>query len=91
MAQQDLVQKTRFEKQIPFSLLSAIAAEVKRLEIEFPEEGIDVEIQIDELERITSDFYLTLPHCVTDDDRKNLILLIAEAIRTVKYIDKHYV
>lgn len=91
MAKEELIQKTRFEKQIPFPILASIAAEVKRLEIEFPEEGIDVEIQVDELERITSDFYLTMPHCVTDNDRKNLILLIAEAIRTIKYIDKHYI
>jgi hypothetical protein len=91
MSQQRLVPKTRFEKQIPFPLLDSIAAEVNRLETELPEEGIDVQIQIDELDRITADFYLTMPYTITDDDRKNLILLIAEAIRTVKYIDKHYV
>lgn len=91
MAQQDLVQKTRFEKQIPFPILSSIAAEVKRLEVEFPEQGIDLSIQYEALNKLTADLDEVAAYVVNREDKDKLILLIAEAIRTVKYIDKHYI
>lgn len=91
MAQQDLVPKTRFEKQIPYPILASIAEELKRLEREYPEQGIEVESQFDELDRITAELNIEAPYAVTTDDRTNLILLIAEAIRTIKYIDKNYI
>lgn len=91
MAQQDLVPKTRFEKQIPFPLLASIAAEVKRLETEFPDQGIDLSIQYETLNQLTADLDQVAAYVVNREDKDKLILLIAEAIRTFKYLDKHYI
>lgn len=95
MAQQDLIQKTRFEKQIPFPILASIAAEVKRLDIKEPNE--DLSIQFDNIKEQSEDLnLLSIIHQHNRDEhhvkliyREALTSLIAQSIRAIRLIDNN--
>ena len=88
MAQQDLVQKTRFEKQIPFPILSAIAAEIKKSEDKHPDHMIDLDVQTQQIQDLVESIDLTETSDFSEHNTQIAIKIIAEGIRAIKYIQK---
>jgi hypothetical protein len=81
MAQQDLVPKTRFEKQIPFPILFEIAKRIK--DFDAHTNPINVEGQFEMIQRLSvglKSFWNP------EDASEDLITLIAESIITLKLI-----
>jgi len=81
MAQQDLVQKTRFEKQIPFPILDRIAKRIK--DFDAHTNPIDVESQFEMIQRLSAGLK---SFWNATDASEDLITLIAESIITLKLI-----
>lgn len=84
MAQQDLEQKTRFEKQIPFLILAEIAQAVKDRQNDFsiyPESSIDLLSKISEQGKNMEEQAALVP---LDALRPQALELIAKLIRFVK-------
>lgn len=87
MGQQDLVPKTRFEKQIPFSILAAIAADVVTLDTNYPLDRIEEEVQYEEILELAEDLGVaSIRRDISDRDK--LVTIAAECIRTIRLIDK---
>lgn len=83
MAQQDLVQKTRFEKQIPFPVLDQIAKRIKDFDAHtYP---IDINGQFDMIQKLAVGLKSFFD---AKDAHEDLITLIAEAIITIKLLQK---
>lgn len=81
MGQQDLIQKTRFEKQIPFPILDAIAKRIK--DFDAHTEPANVEEQFEMIQRLSAGLK---SFWNAKDASEDLITLIAESIITLKMI-----
>lgn len=87
MAQQDLIQKTRFEKQIPFPILAAIAADIANLDTNYPLDRIEEEVQYEEILELAEDLGVSsIRRDISDRDK--LVTIAAECIRTLRLIEK---
>lgn len=86
MAKQDLVPKTRFEKQIPFPILYVIAVDVATLDTNYPLDETDKETQLDTIHALAESLHDE--NLLKISEREKLIAIAAEAIRTIKLIDK---
>lgn len=97
MSAQDLVLKTKFERQVPYTLLGEIAESVKASESKLPVFPSVTFMQIDRIESAFATLAFTTctePYDPTDTDfdaaaaRKHALALIAETIRFIKTLPK---